>query len=152
MRFQLTLLLLILNGFTRLAAAQMYPPQPGDLKLTTSFDFLMGNQVVSAGNHIVRWDRAINQLQICEDGIDCRATQVIVTTVSDVPTQPTLFFRNRAGHQLLDQIRFPDGTGLRLSQEATASQVQDTGSQAAISLNAELLCIHQSAGLLPSWH
>src|SRR4026209_1112563 len=91
MRFQLTLLLLILNGFTRLAAAQMYPPQPGDLKLTTSFDFVMGNQVVSAGNHIVRWDRAINQLQICEDGIDCKATQAIVTTVAEIPTQPTLF-------------------------------------------------------------
>jgi hypothetical protein len=151
MTIQLSLLLFILTILTKLAGAQIYPPQPGDLKLTTPFDFIVNQQPLPAGDYIVRWENTSNQLQICEDGINCRTTEAVVIAPSQIPSQTTLIFESRGRSRSLRQIWFPDGTGLRFSDDDAELKLTAESAD-PIFLNAEPLCIHQNEGSLPSWH
>ena len=69
MRPQFSIFLVILILFVKLAAAQVYPPEPGDFKVTAPFDFVVEIQTVPTGNYIVHWEKGSNRLQICEDDV-----------------------------------------------------------------------------------
>jgi hypothetical protein len=74
MKTQFSILSTLLIVFARPVAAQVYPPQPGDFKVTAPFDFVAEKQALPAGNYIVNWEKALNKLQIYEDGVSVQAT------------------------------------------------------------------------------
>ena len=85
MKLQFSLLPITLVLLARMAAA--HPPEPGDLKVTAPFDFVAEKHALSRSNYVLRWDKASNWVQICEDGIiydryqgtaDHRSAQAIV--------------------------------------------------------------------------
>jgi hypothetical protein len=63
----------LLVVLAKMAVAQIYPPELGDLKVTAPFDFVAERHVLSRGNYVLRWDEASNRVQICEDGIICES-------------------------------------------------------------------------------
>jgi hypothetical protein len=66
MKPQFCLLPITLVVLTQIAAAQIYPPEPGDLKVTAPFDFVAERHLLSRGHYVLRWDKASNRVQICE--------------------------------------------------------------------------------------
>jgi hypothetical protein len=153
MKIQFPVLSVILILFAKLAAAQIYPPQPGDFKLAVPFDFLAEKQTLPPGNYIVRREKASNKVQICEDGVTCETTETTAVHSAEPPTCPTLVFHHYGDKHSLSQIWFPDGTGLQLpicplELEASRTEAKLEG----VYVKADLLCIHMSKGLPPSWH
>ena len=64
-----------------------------------------------------------------------------------------MIFSRYGDKHFLRQIWFPDGTGFELSACPLESEMDGTGVKVeAVYLDAELLCIHMSKGLPPSWH
>jgi hypothetical protein len=153
MRTQFSILSAILILFTKLAAAQVYPPEPGDFKVTAPFDFAVEKQTLSPGNYIVHWEKASNRLQICEDGVLCETVDMVAIQAPETPAQPKVIFNRHGDKHFLRQIWFPDGTGFELSASPLESEMARTGVKGeAVYLDADLLCIHRSQGLPPSWH
>ncbi len=153
MKIQFSLLSVILILFAKLAAAQIYPPEPGDFKVTTPFDFVVEKQALPHGNYIVHLEKASNKLQICEEGVICETSGTVAIEAPKIPDQPKLVFRRQGDKYSLREIWLPDGTGVELSGSSLDSEVARTGVKPeAVYLDAELLCIHESQGLSPSWH
>jgi hypothetical protein len=153
MKIQFPLLSAILILFAKLAAAQIYPPQPGDFKLAAPFDFVAEKQTLPAGNYIVHREKVSNKLQICEDGVTCETVETTAVKPAEIPTCPKLVFNRYGDKHFLSQIWFPDGTGLQLPMCPLELEVARTGAKfGAVYVNADLLCIHLSQGLPPSWH
>jgi hypothetical protein len=98
-----------------MAVAQIYPPDPRDLKVTAPFDFVAERHVLSRGNYVLRWDKAFNRVQICEDGITCESLKPTVIKAPRTMAQPKLVFGLFEGGCFLSQIWFPEGTALELS-------------------------------------
>ena len=153
MKIQFSILSAILILFPKVAAAQVYPPEPGDFKVTAPFNFVVGKQALPAGNYIVHWEKASNKLQICEDGVICETVETAAIKAPKIPAQPKVIFNRYGDNQFLRQIWLPDGTGFELSACPLESEVARTGVKGeAVYLDADLLCIHKSKGLPPSWH
>jgi hypothetical protein len=153
MRPQFSILIAILILFVKLAAAQVYPPVPGDFKVTAPFDFVAEKQALPPGNYIVHWDKASNRLQICEDGVSCETVQAVAIKAPKSSAQPKMIFSRYGDKHFLRQIWLADGTGFELSACPLESEMWRIGVKLEeVCLNAELLCIHMSKGLPPSWH
>jgi hypothetical protein len=153
MKTQFSILSAILILFAKLAAAQVYPPEPGDFKVTAPFDFMVEKQALPPGNYIIQWEKASNKLQICEDGVLCETVKAAVIKAPKIPVQPKVIFSRYGDKHFLQQIWFPDGTGLELPACLLESKMGRTGVKLeAVYLDADLLCIHMSKGLPPSWH
>ena len=153
MKIQFSLLTAILILFSKLAIAQIYPPEPGDFKVTASFDFVVEQQSLPTGNYIVHRDKVSNRLQICEDGVICETVETIAVPASETPTQPKLVFSCYGDRHFLRQIWFSDGTGLQVPASSLDSEITRTGVKPeAVEVTGDLLCIHISAGMPPSWH
>ena len=153
MRTQFSILSAILILFAQLAAAQVYPPQPGDFKVTAPFDFVVEKQALPPGNYIVHWEKASNKLQICEDGVLCETVDTVAIKAPKIPVQPKVIFSRYGDKHFLRQIWFADGAGFELSACPLESEMEGIGVKLEeVCLNAELLCIHMSKGLPPSWH
>lgn len=153
MKIQFSLLTAILILFSKLATAQIYPPEPGDFKVTASFDFMVEGQSLPTGNYIVHKDKASNTLQVCEDGVICETVETIAVPASETPTQPKLVFSCYGDRHFLRQIWFSDGTGLQLPACSLDSEVAKTGVRPeTFEVTGDLLCIHISEGMPPSWH
>ena len=129
----------------------IYPPEPGDFKVTAPFDFVVEKQALPPGNCIVHREKASNKLQICEDGVICETVETAAIKPPKIPVQPKVV---RYGDKhFLRQIWFPDGIGLELSAAPLESEMGRTGVKLeAVYLDADLLCIHMSKGLPPSWY
>ena len=104
MKTQFSLLTAILILFSKLATAQIYPPKPGNFKVTASFDFVVERQVLPPGNYIVHRDKASNRLQICEDGVICETVETAAVQASETPTQPKLVFSCDGDRHFVRQI------------------------------------------------
>jgi hypothetical protein len=153
MKVHFLLLSAILILFAKLAAAQIYPPEPGDFKLTASFDFVVEKQALPPGNYIVHREKASNKLQICEDGVICETVETTAVKASETSAQPRLRFSCYGDKHFLWQIWFPDGTGLQLPASPLESEAARTQVKLEpVYVNADSLCIHVSKGLPPSWH
>jgi len=76
----------------KMAVAQIYPPDPRDLKVTAPFDFVAERHVLSRGNYVLRWDKASNRAQICEDGITCESLKPTVIKAPQPTAQSKLVF------------------------------------------------------------
>ena len=112
----------------------------------------MEKQALPPGNYIVHWEKASNKLQICEAGVICETVERAASTAPKSPVQPKVVFGRYGDKHLLRQSWFPDGIGLELSA-ALESKIGRTGMKLeAVYLDADLLCIHMSKGLPPSWH
>lgn len=98
MKTQFSILSAILILFAKLAAAQVYPPEPGDFKVTAPFDFVVGKQALPPGNYVVHWEKASNKLQICEDGVLCETVKTVAINAPKIPVQPKMIF-DRYGKQ-----------------------------------------------------
>jgi hypothetical protein len=115
MRPQFSIFLAILILFVKSAAAQVYPPVPGDLKLTAVFDFVAEKQALSAGNYIVHWEKASNTLEICEDGVSCETVQASAIKAARTPARPkvilaamqTGIFFGRSGSRMALDLSCP---------------------------------------------
>jgi len=152
MRTQFSILSAILILFVKPAAAQVYPPEPGDFKVTAPFDFVVEKQALSPGNYIVYREKASNKLQICEDGVLCETVEAAAIKAPKIPGQPKMLFSRYGDKHFLRQIWFSDGTGFELSACPLESDMDRTGKVEAVYLAADVLCIHMSKGLPPSWH
>jgi hypothetical protein len=153
MKSQFCLLPITLIVLAKMAVAQIYPPDPGDLKVTAPFDFVAERHFLSRGNYVLRWDKASNSVQICEDGIICESLKPTVIKAPQTTAQPKLVFGRCEGRCFLRQIWFPEGTGLELSDPPMQSEIGRTEENLeAVFLDAKPLCIHHSEGLPPSWH
>lgn len=153
MKTQFSILSVILILFAKVAAAQVYPPQPGDFKVTAPFDFVVEKQALPPGNYIVHWEKASNKLQICEDGVSCETLETAAIKAPKIPVQPKVIFSRYGDKHFLRQIWFADGAGFELSACPLESEIEGTGVKLEEAcLNAELLCIDMSKGLPPSWH
>ena len=153
MRPQFSILIAILILFVKPAAAQVYPPEPGDFKMTAPFDFVAEKQALPPGNYTVHWEKASNTLQICEDGVSCETVHASAIKAPETPAQPKVIFSRYEDRHFLQQIWFPDGSGYELSPCPLESEMNRTGVKIeAVYLDADLLCFHTSKGLPPSWH
>ena len=153
MKTQFSILSAILILFARVAAAQVYPPVPGDLKVTAPFNFVAEKQALPPGNYIVHWEKASNKLQICEDGVSCETVQAVAIQGPKHSAQPKVIFSRYGDKHFLRQIWLAHGTGFELSECPLESETGRIGVKLEeVCLNAELLCIHASKGLPPSWH
>jgi len=70
-------LVLVGAAFAASAAAQMFPPQDGDLAARIPFAFTLGETEVPAGEYLLRVN-ADGSVLLCEDGVYCNV-------VRDVP-------------------------------------------------------------------
>ena len=152
MRPQFSILLAILILFVKPAAAQIYPPVPGDFKVTAPFDFVAEKQALPSGNYIVHWEKASNRLQICEEGVSCETVQAVAIKAPKTPAQPKVIFSRYGDKHFLRQIWLADGTGFEFSACPLESETDSTVKAEAVYLDADLLCFHTSKGLPPSWH
>jgi len=152
MKTQFSILSAILILFAKLAAAQVYPPEPGDFKVKATFDFVLEKQALSPGNYIVHREKAANKLQICEDGVLCETVAPAAIQAPKIPVRPKVIFSRYGDKHFLRQIWFPDGTGFELSVCPLESETGRTVKVEAVYLDADLLCIHTSKGLSSSWH
>jgi hypothetical protein len=153
MKITLHLLSAILILFTRLAAAQIYPPDPGDFKLTASFDFVVEKQLMHSGNYIVHNEKSSGRIQICEDGVICETVDTTAMQPLKISTQPKLVFNRYGDKYFLSQIWLSDGTRLQLVPSPLESEVASTTVKPeAVDVNTNPLCIHMCKGLPPSWH
>ena len=128
----------------------IYRPQPGDLKVTAPFDFVVEKQALPPGNYLAHWEKASNKRQICKAGVIGETVETAASKAPKIPVQAKVV---RSGDKhFLRQSWFPDGIGLELSA-ALESEIGRTGMKLeAVYLDADLLCIHMSKGLPPSWH
>jgi hypothetical protein len=153
MKTQSSLLLAILVLVPKLAAAQAYPPESGDIKLVASFEFVVGKRVLNPGNYVIHKEKSSGELQICEDGIICETVATNAVQAAEISAQPKVVFNGSGDKHFLSQIWFPDGTGLQLHTSPLESEAANTGTKfEAVYVNADLLCIHVNKGLPPSWH
>jgi hypothetical protein len=153
MKLQFSLLTAVLILFSKLATAQIYPPEPGDFKVTASFDFVVQRQSLPSGNYIVHRDKASNRLQICEDGVICETVETAAVQALETPTQPKLVFSRYGSRHVLCQIWFSDGTGLQVLKSFLDSEVASREvKHEAVEVVGDLLCIHANKGMSPSWH
>jgi hypothetical protein len=153
MKIQFFLLSTVAILFTKVATAQIYPPEPEDFKLATSFEFVVEKQSMQPGSYIMRKEKASNRLQICEDGVTCTMAETTAVHAAEAQTLPTLVFHRYGNKHFLSQIWFPDGTGLQLpiSPLELEGARSETNLQ-AVYVQADLMCIHAGKGLAPSWH
>jgi hypothetical protein len=63
MKSQFCLLPITLVVLAKMAIAQIYPPEPGHLKVTAPFDFVAERHVLYRGNYVLRWDKASNRFK-----------------------------------------------------------------------------------------
>jgi hypothetical protein len=150
--FQVSTMLIL---FARLAVAQVYPPTPGDLKVTIPFDFIVGSQVLSAGNYIVHKDGAPDALQICEEGVTCTTAVTRPLQTPEIVTQPGLVFRRYRDQYFLCQVRSTSDSGRQLPPSCL--ELESEGSKGGqpgetVDVNAQFLCVHLIKGLPTSWH
>ena len=143
----------ILSFFSTLAVAQVFPPTPGDLKVTIPFEFCTGNKTMPAGNYIVHKNEAAGVLQICEDGINCATVATTDVGPGETSTQPQLVFYQYGDENFLCQVWLNSKNGRRVHESHLESETIKSGVEPEItSLDAQLLCIHFIDGLPPSWH
>ena len=153
MKIQLPQLSAVLILFARLAAAQVFPPEPGDFKVTVPFDFTVGKLALLSGDYVVHREKASNRLQICEDGVICEVVEAAALTAAETPAQPKLVFSNCGDTHLLWQIWIPDGTGLQLATSSLDSEPgRKEGQLESVTVQGDVLCIHKTLGLPSSWH
>ena len=155
MKNQLIQVSTMLILFARLAVAQVYPPTPGDLKVTIPFDFVVGSQTLSAGNYIVHKGGAPNALQICEEGLTCTTAVTRPLQTPEIATQPGLVFRRDGDQYYLCQVRSTSDTGRQLPPSCLEleSELSNRGQPGErVYVNAQYVCVHLVKGLPPSWH
>jgi hypothetical protein len=152
MKLQFSLLPITLVLLARMAAA--HPPEPGDLKVTAPFDFVAEKHALSRSNYVLRWDKASNWVQICEDGIICESLRPIVIKAPQTIAQPNLLFGRLGGRCSLRQIWFPDRTQLELSDPPMQSEIGRAGENLeAVHIGAKSSHASTTARALPpSWH
>jgi hypothetical protein len=152
MKSQCSLLSAILILFPKLISAQIYLPEPGDFKLTTSFDFVVNTQTLPAGNYIVHRDKTSNRLQVCEDGIVCETAETTAIQAAKTPAKPMAVFGHQGDQCFLRQIWFPDGSGLELAGPVLSSGKRTELAPEPVHISADFVCIDSIEGLPPSWH
>ena len=144
--------LTILSFFSTLAVAQVFPPTPGDLKVSIPFKFRAGDKTMPPGNYIVHKTDAADVLQICEDGIHCATVATTDMGPRETSRQPRLVFRQYGDENFLCQVRLSSEirrcvAGSRLELETSKSGTEPKFA----SLDAQLLCIHFENGMPTSW-
>ena len=143
----------ILSFFSTLAVAQVFPPTPGDLKVTIPFEFSTGNKTMPAGKYIVHKTEAAGVLQICEDGINCATIATTDVGPGETSVQPQLVFHRYEDENFLCQVWLSSENGRRVLASRQESETTRSGAKPEIaSLDAQLLCIHFINGLPLSWH
>ena len=74
MKTALLRLVLVGAALAASAAAQMYPPQEGDLAARIPFAFTIGDAEVPAGEYLLRVN-ADRSVLLCEDGVYCNVVR-----------------------------------------------------------------------------
>ena len=163
MKAQLLQISAALMLFGRLAAAQVYPPTPGDLKVTVPFEFVVSGQTMPAGNYIIHQTGKPDVIEVCEDGVYCATVTLAPVTpengeTSQAPAERRLVIRQKGDQRFLSQIWLTPQSGRRPSMaplrptDADPSAEREIEADIEVEIEAHLLCIHFAGGITTSWH
>ena len=167
MKAQLLQISAVLMLLGRLAAAQVYPPTPGDLKVTVPFEFAVSGRTktMPAGNYIIHQTKKPDVIEFCEDGAYCATVSLAPVTLengktSQAPAERRLVFRQKGDQRFLSQIWLTPQSGRRPSTaplqptgaDRSAEVEMEVEIEVEIEVEAHLLCIHFAGRFPTSWH
>ncbi len=126
-----------------------YPSQ-GDLTVSIPFEFAVGEKLMAAGDYTIL-AKADVKLRLCEDGIRCQAVETAPIEVLGAARGSMLIFRKSGDRWTLVQVWMKSDHGRRVMSDEM--ELDGNWKHAEyIEVKARPLCVHQIAGLPPSWH